>query len=131
MPEVFQSSADLPAISARHFVSFYQQPHYPVGTVCDYLAEGLNDGEAAVAVVTAEHAASINKELSIRGLPVDEMAADGRFACAAAAEPLTYLINPKISRNEKHALSARWVEETLGRAPAKRCRFLGELVSLM
>ncbi len=131
MAEEFHSSVDLPTISARHFVSFYQQPNYPVDIVCDYLAEGLTDGEAAVAVVPAEHAAFITKELSIRGLPIDEMLADGRFACADVAEPLTYLIDPRISRHEKHALSARWVEETLERAPAKRCRFLGELVSLM
>ena len=131
MLEKFQSNIDLPTISARHFVTFYQQPHYPVNTVCDYLAEGLNDGEAAVAVVPAHHAAFITKELTIRGLPIDEMTADGRFACADIAEPLTYLIDPKIPTHEKHALSARWVEETIERAPAKRCRFLGELVSLM
>jgi hypothetical protein len=131
MPEEFQSSIDLPTISARHFVSFYQQALYPVNTVCDYLAEGLADGEAAVAVVTVEHAAAITKELSLRGLPIDEMLADGRFACAEVAEPLIVLIDPKVSRHEKHAMSARWVEGTLERAPAKRCRFLGELVSLM
>jgi MEDS: MEthanogen/methylotroph, DcmR Sensory domain len=131
MPEEFQSNIDLPTIAARHFVSFYQQPHYPVDTVCDYLAEGLNEGESAVAVVPADHAAFITKELSIRGLPIEEMTADGRFACADIAEPFTYLTDPKIPRHEKHSLCSRWVEQTLERAPAKRCRFLGELVSLM
>src|SRR3984885_1560195 len=131
MAEEFHSSVDLPTISARHFVSFYQQPNYPVDIVCDYLAEGLKDGEAAVAVVPAHHAAFITKELAIPGLPSGERLADGRLACADPPEPLTYLIDPRISRHEKHALSARWVEETLERAPAKRCRFLGELVSLM
>ena len=111
MLEKFQSNIDLPTISARHFVTFYQQPHYPVNTVCDYLAEGLNDGEAAVAVVPAHHAAFITKELTIRGLPIDEMTADGRFACADIAEPLTYLIDPKIPTHEKHALSARWLAD--------------------
>jgi MEDS: MEthanogen/methylotroph, DcmR Sensory domain len=131
MPESFQSNIDLPTIAARHFVSFYQQPHYPVHTVCDYLAEGLADGEAAVAVVTAAHADSITKELTTRGLRIDEMIADGRFACADVAEPLTYLMDSKISKHDKFALMTGWVEETLRRAPAKRCRFLGELVSLM
>jgi hypothetical protein len=131
MPEEFQSSIDLPTISARHFVSFYQQPHYPVNAVCDYLAEGLNDGEAAVVIVAAEHAASITKELNIRSLPINEMTADGRFVCADPAEPLTYLVDPKLASLEKHAVSARYVEEALERAPAKRCRFLSELVSLM
>ena len=131
MPEALQSNIDLPTISARHFVSFYQNPHYPVETVSDYLAEGLSQGEAAVAVVIPEHAVSITKELNSRGLPVDEMIADGRFACADVTEALTYLLDPKISKHDKHSLSARWVEDTLARAPAKRCRFLGELVSLM
>ena len=131
MLEEFHSNIDLPTISARHFVNFYQQPHYPLDTVCDYLAEGLNDGEAVVAVVRADHAAFITKELSARGLPIDEMAADGRFACADVAEPLNYLIDPEIPRHEKHSPCVRWVEETLERAPAKRSRFLGELVSLM
>ena len=41
-----KSNVDLPTISARHFVSFYDQSHYPIKTVCDYLAEGLRGGEA-------------------------------------------------------------------------------------
>jgi DcmR-like sensory protein len=131
MPDAFQSSIELPTIAARHFVSFYQQPHYPVDSVCDFLAEGLNDGEAAVAVVPSQHAAFITRELSIRGLPVDEMTADGRFACADVAQALDHLLDPKISNSQKYATMKGWVEETLKRAPAKRCRFLGELVSLM
>jgi MEDS: MEthanogen/methylotroph, DcmR Sensory domain len=110
---------------------FHQQPHYPVETVCNYLAEGLSQGEAAVAVVVPEHAESITKELNMRGFRVDEMVADGRFACADITEALTYLLDPKISKHDKHSLSARWVEDTLTRAPSKRCRFLGELVSIM
>ncbi len=131
MPEDFQSNIDLPAIAARHFVSFYQQPHYPVGTVCDYLVEGLNEGEAVVAVVIPDHAESITKELAARGLPVDAMKADGRFTCADVPEALAYLLDPKISKDQKHTMMTGWVEGTLQRAPAKRCRFLGELVSLM
>src|SRR5215471_17134770 len=107
MPEEPQSNLDLPAISARHFVSFYQNPHYPTDTVCDYLAEGLSQGEAAVAVVVAEHAKLISRELNRRGLPIDKMEADGRFAYADVAEPLAYLLNPKISKAEKHALMTR------------------------
>jgi MEDS: MEthanogen/methylotroph, DcmR Sensory domain len=131
MPEEFQSNIDLPTIAARHFVSFYQNPHYPVDIVCDYLAEGLSQGEAVVAVVDAEHAKLINQELNRRGLRIDEMTADGRLAYADVAEPLAFLLDPKISRDEKHAMMTGWMEETLKRAPAKRCRFLGELVSLM
>ena len=64
MPEEFKSNFDLPTIAARHFVSFYQQPHYPVTTVCDYLAEGLSQGESAVAVVVLDHAELITKGLN-------------------------------------------------------------------
>src|ERR1700759_589416 len=131
MPEEFQSNINMPTISDRHFVIFYQDPHYPVEIVCDYLAEGLSQGEAAVAVVVAAHAELINKELHSRGFRIDEMTQDGRFACVDIFEPLAYLLDPKNSNAEKHALSARWIEETLKRAPANRCRFLGELVSLM
>jgi hypothetical protein len=131
MPEEFKSNIDLPTISARHFVSFYQQPHYPVETVCDYFAEGLSQGESAVAIVVLDHAELIKKGLSARGLPIDQMIRDGRFAVADIAESLTYLLDSKISKREEFSLMTGWVEQSLGRAPAKRCRFLGELVSLM
>jgi MEDS: MEthanogen/methylotroph, DcmR Sensory domain len=131
MPDAFQSNIDLPTIAARHFVSFYQDPHYPVHTVCDFLVEGLNDGEAVLAVVTTEHAESVSAELTARGLPVDEMKSDGRFACADVAEALVHLLDPKISNSQKYTMMTGWVQNTIQRAPAKRCRFLGELVSLM
>jgi hypothetical protein len=118
-------------ISAHHLVSFYQDPAYPIATVCDYLAEGLDAGEAAVAVVIPEHAESISNELRALGLPLDEMMSDGRFACVDLSSTLVYLLDPKIPKSEKDALMVKWIEDTLGRAPAKRCRFLGELVSQM
>src|ERR1700722_12065327 len=131
MPDALQPNPDVPTISARHLVSFYQQPHYPVETVCDYLVEGLSAGEAAVAMVTPEHAESIKRELNARGLQLDKMTSDGRFACADAASTLDYLLDAKISKTEKDAHMARWVEETLQRAPSRTCRFLTELVSMM
>ena len=67
MPEDFQAHLDVPIISARHLVSFYKQPHYPVDAVCDYLVEGLNAGEAAIAVSTREHVESITAALKARG----------------------------------------------------------------
>jgi hypothetical protein len=131
MPEQFKSNFDLPTIAARHFVSFYQQPHYPVATVCDYLAEGLRQGESAVAVVVLDHAGLITEGLKARGLPADQMIADGRFAFADVAEPLAYLLDSKISKRDQLVMMTGWIEQSLRRAPAKRCRFLGELVSLM
>ena len=131
MPRASKSNIDLPTITARHFVSFYQHPHYPVATVCDYFAEGLSQGEAAVAVVVRDHADLITRGLTARGLPIDEMIADGRFAYADVSESLTYLLDSTISKRDKLAMMTGWMEQSLRRAPAKRCRFLGELVSLM
>jgi len=42
-----------------------------------------------------------------------------------------YLLDPKVSKQEKDALMDRWVAETVERSPTHSCRFLGELVSLM
>ena len=131
MPEDFQSQLDVPVIAARHLVSFYKQPHYPVDTICDYLAEGLNAGETAIAVSTREHAESITRALQARGCRVDEMKADGRFVCADAIETLAYLQDQRVSRVQKDETMNHWVKHSLARAPAYRCRILGELVSLM
>jgi hypothetical protein len=131
MPDALHSSLDVPPISARHFVSFYQQPHYPVDIICDYLAEGLTAGEAVVAVATPQHAESITTELKGRGLHLDEMTSNGRFACADIAPTLAYLLDTKVSRQDKDAVMIHWVEETLERSPLRRCRFLGGLVSLL
>lgn len=131
MSKAPHSNLDLPVISTRHLVSFYQHPHYPVGKVCDFLAEGLSAGEAVVAIVTVEHAESIKKELSSRGLDLDRMMSEGQFACADAAATLVYLLDPTVSNEEKDELMNRWVEETVERSASHTCRFLGELVSLM
>lgn len=122
---------DVPMISARHLVSFYQQPHYPVDAICDYFAEGLSGGEAAIAVATREHTESITKALQARGCRIDEMKADGRFVCADATERLTYLQDRTVPHEQKKETMNRWVEDSLVRAPARRCRILDELVSLM
>lgn len=131
MPEDFQPHLDVPIISARHLVSFYKQPHYPVDAICDYLVEGLSAGEVAIAVSTQEHVESIAKTLHARGWSVDEMKADGRFVCADANETLAYLQDQSVSAEQKEETMNRWVVDSLARAPAHRCRFLGELVSLM
>jgi hypothetical protein len=131
MSEALKSYQDASPISARHFVSFYQQPHFPIEVVCDYLAEGLDAGETAVAVVTSEHADSITNELITRGLPLAKLATDGIFACPDAGSALVHLLDPRISKREKDAMMSQWIEESLERAPARRCRFLGEIVSLM
>jgi hypothetical protein len=131
MAEALNSNVDLPSISARHLVSFYQQPHYPVDIICDYLEEGLTAGESVVAVATPQHAESISTELRVRGLHVDEMTSNGRFSCADIAPTLAYLLDKKISRRDKDAVMIHWVEETLARSPSRRCRFLGGLVSLL
>ena len=131
MPEDFQSQSDVPPIAARHLVSFYKQPHYPVDAICDYLAEGLSAGEVAIAVSTREHVESISLVLQARGCNVDEMKAHGRLVCADAIETLTYLQDQSVARAQKDETMNRWVEDSLARAPAHRCRILGELVSLM
>jgi hypothetical protein len=131
MPDDIQAHLDVPIISARHLVSFYKQPHYPVDAICDYLAEGLSAGEAAIAVSTREHVESITRTLQMRGCRVDEMKADGRIVCADATEILTYLQDRTVAREQKEETMSRWVEDSLARAPARRCRILGELVSLM
>jgi MEDS: MEthanogen/methylotroph, DcmR Sensory domain len=131
MPEDFQSQLDVPEIAARHLVSFYKQPHYPVDAICDYLAEGLSAGEAAIAVSTREHAESITRVLQSRGCSVDEMKADGRLVCADAIETLAYLQDQNVARGQKEETMNRWVKDSVARAPAHRCRILGELVSLM
>jgi hypothetical protein len=131
MPDSSHSHTDVPIISTRHLVSFYQHPHYPLDAVCDYLTEGLKAGEAAVAVSTQEHAESITNALEARGCLIDEMKADGRFVYADATETLTYLQDRSVTREQKEETMNRWVEDSLARAPARRCRILGELVSLM
>ncbi len=125
------SNVDLPTISARHFVSFYDQSHYPIKTVCDYLAEGLRGGEAVVAVATSEHAGWITDELRARGLRVDELLSNGRFACTDVIPALAQWLDPSIPKQEKNAQMELWVQETLKRAPSRSCRFLGEMVSVM
>jgi hypothetical protein len=131
MPEASRSSSHLPTIAARHLVSFYEHSHYPINTVCDYLTEGLRGGEAVVAVATSEHAEWITNALRARGLRVDELISNGRLTCADVMPALAQWLDPSIPKQEKNAHMERWVQETVQRAPAHSCRFLGEMVSVM
>lgn len=131
MSDISKSTSGVPNISARHLVGFYERSHYPIKAICDYLAEGLRGGETVVSVVTTEHAEWIQNELRSQGLRVDALISNGRFACADVEAALVNWLDPKIPEQEKDALMERWLRDTLNRAPARSCRFLGEMVSLM
>ena len=88
MPEELKSNFDLPTISARHFVSFYQQPHYPVDDRLRlprrrFEPRRIGGGRCCPRTRRVDH-----QGLNARGLPIDQMIADGRFACADVGETL-------------------------------------------
>lgn len=57
---------------AEHAVQFYRDPRFLIDTALRFVAGGLERGEGAVVIATAEHLASIRFGLSARGLAPSE-----------------------------------------------------------
>ncbi len=131
MPSPTAADALLGDVRARHLVQLYGgEGSSLVRNVGRYLADGLSQGEAAVAIAGPRHAADFRAEIDA---VTDAAAAlaDGRLVFLDAEQTLSRLLvndQPDATRFER--VVGILVEQLLGRCPAG-VRAYGEMVGVL
>jgi len=115
---------------AEHTVHFYDRPASLAHRIADFAATGLERGEAAIIIATAEHRMATEGRLVALGVDLGSAAAEGRYLPLDAAETLEQLMV------DGHPDRARFNEVVGG--PVQRAqqarpglRAYGEMVGLL
>ena len=78
----------------RHEVQFYSDDALLLGTFARFIADALNAGDAAIAVVTESHRDGLVSRLKTQGLDVDAAIQRGRYIQLDVTETLsTFMVN--------------------------------------
>jgi hypothetical protein len=106
----------------NHFVQLYQEVDSLAGAVCDYVAEGLRHGEAAVIIATPEHRAAFLKKIG--------RTTDGQLEILDAEETLAkFMANGMPQWKPFHEFVGGLIAELRLRYPSVRA--YGEMVDVL
>lgn len=113
-----------------HIVQFYESDEFLANTVGDFLAEGIQAGEAAIAVATVLHRDAIRERLRVARLNVVAAEASGQYVAFDAAELLASFMDNGAPNPDRFAeivggLLARKTKQY------RRVRVFGEMVALL
>jgi CheY-like chemotaxis protein len=115
-----------------HAVFFYREDAHLGAHVADYLADGLERGEVAVAVATAAHTAEIRRALTLRGVDVPALESAGLLELFDAEETLAGLLtNGSLSAARFRVLATKLITTAAARATSGRVRVFGEMVAIL
>jgi hypothetical protein len=118
--------------SAAHGVQVYAEPSELAASVSSYVASGLNAGDSALVIGTAEQTTVFVQDLTQQGLDVEGATAEGALVLWDADRTLAKLM-------EKGVLSAQRfgtvvggaLDEMASRFPGRRIRAFGAMVDLL
>lgn len=110
-----------------HYAHFYEPSQFPAGEIANFLYRGLRQGEAAILMVSMEHASLIEIEAKKLRLNVRELRETGLWEVAEVDEMLRDFESDKpTSTILEHFIEAT-VRPAQARASSKRIRIYGEL----
>jgi PAS domain S-box-containing protein len=115
-----------------HLVQFYERDDLLADVVADFLAEGLDAGEAAIWIGTDAHRIDVVDRLRLRGVKVESARRDGRLVLLDAWTTLgAFMVDgqPDRARFELHVASV--VETSSRLSPRGKVRAFGEMVDLL
>jgi signal transduction histidine kinase/ActR/RegA family two-component response regulator len=131
--EPFRKMSRLEAVPSpghEHRVQFYEDSGYLLDEVGRYLAEGLGEGEAGVAIATGAHRESLELRLARLGVDLEAVRRSGRYVSLDASETLSrFRVGGSIDRR----LFRQVIEGVLSRAtqPHRGVRLYGEMVAVL
>jgi len=119
------------ATSTReHAVLFYDRADRAVERLSDYVATGLRQGDAVVAVLMPHHAAALHEALRTTDTPAETAAAEGGFVVLDAVETLATFFVDGLPDRALLADRLGGVLATLG-ASGRAVRAAGEMVAVL
>jgi hypothetical protein len=124
--------SDIGASDYGHEVQYYEHSRFLVGRVADFIAPGLQAGEAAVVIATPKHADLIDAELGQRGIDVEAAQRSGTLVSQDAVETLAKVM---LAGRPDPYLFDTVIGATIAQARAKATapivRAFGEMVAVL
>ncbi|HYU14545.1 MAG TPA: GAF domain-containing protein, partial [Candidatus Acidoferrum sp.] len=115
-----------------HIVQFCETDDVLCGLVGDYLAAGLDNGEAVVVIATEPHRESFRRGLRARGAEVDRAYASGRLCFLDAAETLSdFMVDDMPDWERFQGVVGGAIKRCRTRNRRARVRAYGEMVDLL
>ena len=115
---------------SEHFVQFYDADDFLLNSLCGFVRNGLDAGDACVAVATRAHREALEAGLRAGGLDVAGPKASDQFIALDAAETLSEFMS---GGQPEPARFAEVIGRVIARAAAggRRVRIFGEMVDLL
>ncbi len=115
----------------EHGVEFYEANLFPAHSVARYFHAGLENGEGALLVATAEHAARVKMYLRAFPHDLDKIERSGLLCCIDANETLAAMRgHGSLDERAFEAVLDKRLEQAVASSPSGRIRAFGELVNL-
>ena len=77
------------SMPSEHFVQFYEDADCVLDSVSQFIATGLEGGEAGVVIATQAHREALERRLIAAGLDIVRAREEGRYVALDAAQTLT------------------------------------------
>ena len=115
-----------------HAVQFYKDELSLAGTVANFLAEGVGDGQPGLVIATPAHAESITRELAQSGLDVETLRTTGELQFFDARKTLaSFMTGPWPDPVLFRSRIGEVIEHLCGRRKPCPIRAYGEMVDLL
>lgn len=116
----------------NHAVQFYEDPEFMSRAAADFLAEGLRNGEPAIAVVRAGNQVAIADYLANQEIDVDGLRASGDLDFLDASDTLArFMVEGMPDGQLLRAAIAHPIRTKLRQRPRPRLRAYGEMVDCL
>jgi hypothetical protein len=124
--------SDLGVSDRGHEVQYYEHSRFLVGRVADFVAPGLQAGEAVVVIATPRHGDLITAELIARGIDVDAVTKDGALVTLDAVETLgKFMLAGRPDPALFQAVIGSTIESARAKANVPIVRAFGEMVAVL
>jgi len=124
--------SDLGVSDRGHEVQYYEHSRFLVTRVADFIAPGLQAGEAAALIAIPKHADLITAELVARGIDVDAATKNGVLVSLDAVETLgKFMLAGRPDPALFQAVIGATIESARARASVSIVRAFGEMVAVL
>ena len=118
--------------TSEHFVQFYEDADCVLDSVSQFIATGLEGGEAGVVIATQAHREALERRLIAAGLDIVRAREEGRYVALDAAQTLTRFMDGRVPEQGRFVdVVGTTVMEASAKAPSRRVRAFGEMVALL
>lgn len=116
---------------ARHFVQFYENDSFLEARVAEFISKAFDSDEPAVLIATPEHRSAVERHLSERGFPIQELAKSGGYFAHDAKETLSRFMSGGVPDEKLFRRELGRVLEEASQGRRTHVRAFGEMVALL